>query len=256
MKVASFDVGTKNLAFCILDNNRIQSWNVLEISYRNNEQLCVNVVKALDAFEELLNVDTVVIEKQPSKNNKMRIVEALLNAYFVINGATKDTSPITKVAIYSSKHKLGSNTIKGKTNYRERKKLGVTRCAEFLKETADVQDERFAKMFTQSKKKDDLADSLLQGLSYMKDDTLTSIEHMDLDTVCKISARKPNKKQEAKMYSKSNLKYLFVEFRKTSAHKEALYNHVKDSTKLQRALKHWYDEDIDKSLREFDIHFE
>ena len=127
MKIASFDVGTKNLAYCIVENGLIQHWDVLEIKYTTNETLCNNIVRAMDVHPELLEVDTVVIEKQPSKNNKMRIVEALLNAYFVIKGTTSASSLVSKVCVYSSKHKLGDTNLRGNSNYRERKKLGITR---------------------------------------------------------------------------------------------------------------------------------
>ena len=128
MSILSFDVGIKNLAFCILKENVIIEWNVSEIKYRTNQSLCDAIVNHLNEFPQLLECETVLIEKQPSRNNKMRIIEALLNAYFVIKGSSNNESNITKVLVYSAKYKLGTNTMKGKTNYNERKKLSQIYC--------------------------------------------------------------------------------------------------------------------------------
>ena len=167
--------------------------------------MCLNLVKELDKYEHMLDVDHVVIEKQPAKNNKMRIMEHLLTSYFVIKGVNSNNSKIQKVKVYSAKFKLGSSTFKGKQNYSARKKLAVTRCAEYLKETTQTSD--FLVKFEKSKKKDDLADSLLQALSFITCPIFEKIQHMDLDSVCLISARKPTKVQEKKGYTKANLKW-------------------------------------------------
>ena len=83
MKILSFDVGIKNLAYCITNNEVIEKWEVLDITANAKESNCAKLVTILDTCEGLLDCDLVLIEKQPSKNNKMRIIEGLLNAYFV-----------------------------------------------------------------------------------------------------------------------------------------------------------------------------
>ena len=186
----------------------------------------------------------------------MRIVEALLNSYFVIKGVTVPTIPVEKVIIYSAKHKLGSNTIKGKTNYRERKKLSMTRCEKYI--TTTNQPDEFIKLYNSSKKKDDFADSLLQGLSYLNINEFKEIETQDLDTTCKIVMRKPNKKQESKMYSKSNLKWIINEYHE--ANPDATYlniaTHINELPKLKRAIYNWYQQaGLSKALREFDFKY-
>ena len=250
MKIVSFDVGTKNLAYCILDDDTIIHWNVVDVKYKTNEDLCCRIVETLDNCPEVLNADLVLIEKQPSKNNKMRIVEALLNAYFVIKGLNEPSSMIAKVLVYSSKHKLGATNLRGALNYRERKKLGMTRCEEFIKESS--QSELMIQLYMKSKKKDDLADCLLQALSYTKNDTLKVIETLDLDTTCKIVARKPTKKQESKMYSKSNLKFILsIHSCQTIESIQALQS---SNYKIKKALDHWYPQGgLQKAMRELSI---
>jgi len=228
MKVVSFDVGCKNLAYCVIEEcaegKRIVHWEVVDLKNTSRDSICASVVSCMDARPFLLEANAVVIEKQPAKNNSMRIIEALLNAYFVIKG-------VPKVVIYSAKHKLGSVTIKGKAGYRDRKRLGVNRCAEYVK----CQSDSVQAQFHSSKKKDDLADCLLQGLSYMGDAKFTEITHMQVDCICKIVARKPTKKQESTMYSKSNIKF----FLKDSTFEESMAL-VETNEKLRKALLRFY----------------
>ena len=248
MKIASFDVGIKNLAFCIADGEHIIQWEVVDISSRGNNDMCKQVVLCLDKFACLLDVDTILIEKQPSKNNKMRIVESLINAYFVIKGSLNEMSPVKKVCVYSAKHKLGASSFKGKQNYRERKKLGVTRCAAFIENTE--QDSIFKERFKLSKKKDDLADCLLQLLSYINCNYLKELEHTQLDSVCKIVARKPTAMQLRKMYSKSNLKHFFAQCTEIIGVRKLLI----EDLRVKRAVEHWYRENgIEQALREMEL---
>ena len=242
MSILSFDVGIKNLAFCILKESKIQSWNVSEIKYRTNQSLCEAIVAHLDSFPELLNCDTVLIEKQPSRNNKMRIIEALLNAYFIIKGSSSDSSAISKVLVYSAKYKLGGNTLKGKTNYSERKKLGIMRCKKFLESTSEINNE-FDEIFNKSKKKDDLADSLLQALAYNKHSIFESLQ-MVTNNESKVIARKPTDKQErSSNYSRSNIKYLL---------QENQYNNTNCPPKLLKCIKKLYDS-LDDAYKQLHI---
>ena len=206
MSILSFDVGMKNLAFCILKETIIEKWDVSEIKYKTNQSLCDAIVHHLDKYPELLECNTVLIEKQPSRNNKMRIIEALLNAYFVIKGSSNQESNIKKVLVYSAKYKLGSNTMKGKSNYNERKKLSIARCRKFLENTSKL-NEKYLDVFSKSKKKDDLADSLLQALAYNKSSIFEDLQNVE--NTEKVTMRKPTEKQEKTgNYSRSNIKYL------------------------------------------------
>jgi hypothetical protein len=195
------------------------------------------LIKILDTIPELLETHLVLIEKQPSRNNKMRIVEAMLNAYFIIKGTTNSSSSIKKVIVYSAKHKLGSETIKGKKGYAQRKKLSVERTQEFLNQ--QQQTEEIQNVFKNSKKKDDLADSLLQALAFTKNTIHKEISEQPIEL--KISARKPTEKQEKSGYSMSNLKWFFKE--KSEEEQEK----ISKQTKVAKAMKRWF---YGKSLKE------
>lgn len=240
MSILSFDVGLKNLAFCILENNTIIDWNVSEIKYSTNQNLCEAIVSHLDKFQGIHNCHTVLIEKQPSRNNKMRIIEALLNAYFVIKGTTNDESKIKKVMVYSAKYKLGSSTVKGKSNYTERKKLAIVRCRKFLENTIAT-NEKWISQFENSKKKDDLADCLLQALAYAKNSIFDTLQNVCIDnTTMKVIARKPTDKQiKSGKYSRSNIKYLLINNN---------YNEENCPSKLLNCIKQYYNS-IDNAFK-------
>ena len=201
MKILSFDVGIKNLAFCKYDtyDNIIIDWKIVDITAQKNENSCATLVRILDSITELTDADIVLIEKQPSKNNKMRIIEGLLNAYFVIKGITNAESTIKDVKIYSAKHKLGSDTYKGKVNYSQRKKLGIFKTECFLKQFG--QKNNIQTLFNICKKKDDLADSLLQALSYCNVEIECNTEQFCRTE--KIISREPSKKQRKTRNSKA-----------------------------------------------------
>jgi len=231
--ILSFDVGLKNLAFCILKESQIVDWEVFPISISKGDTICDSIVKCLDnhkSLEKMLNCTTVLIEKQPSKNNQMRIIESLLNAYFVIKGKNDSASAINKVIVYSAKHKLGQNTQRGKSMYTERKKLSVARAKVFLENT----NSEFIKLFTDSKKKDDLADSLLQGLAYTKGSEYDALQNILVDLESKVIAKEPTQKQISRGYSKSNIKYLLQNMETIPDNMETL------DSKIQQTLLKFY----------------
>ena len=233
--ILSFDVGLKNLAFCILKESEIIDWEVFPIQILKGDTICDSIVKCLDNHKSLgkmLNCTNVVIEKQPSKNNQMKIIESLLNAYFVIKGKNDSNSSINKVIVYSAKHKLGNNTQKGKSMYTERKKLSVARTKSFLE--MNITNSEFIKFFSESKKKDDLADSLLQGLAYVKCAEYDTLQNILVDFESKVIAKMPTSKQKLRGYSKSNLKYLLQNMDSIPDNMETL------DTKIKEALIKFY----------------
>jgi len=161
MLLISIDVGTKNLAFCTLKKTddmtiEIMNWTVCEIPCLPTD--IPKVVAYLRTILPTNDVTDIVIEKQPSRNVKMRLMENTLATYFVMLN-------VPKVVSYSAKYKLGNigKTVKGKTNYTLRKKMSVAMCRAYIYEYSP----NMLEMFDGSKKKDDLADCLLQGLSYV-----------------------------------------------------------------------------------------
>tara|TARA_Y100000389_G_C17350082_1_gene457954 strand:+ start:133 stop:762 length:630 start_codon:yes stop_codon:yes gene_type:complete len=204
MYILSIDVGIKNLAHCLIDvidnSYNIIAWDSIDLSkdfmiYCNNEN-CNNIAKVssnnsnfcqkhsktLTEFKEIrqikvsdislpniglklkenydyifekYKIDIVIIENQLSPlASRMKTIQGMITQYFIDNNVVKIEyiSAINKLKEYSEK----------KITYNDRKKLSI----------AIVKDKlinnNWLEHFIKSKKKDDLADTLLQALFYIK----------------------------------------------------------------------------------------
>jgi hypothetical protein len=168
MLTLSFDVGYKNLSYCKLasDTHTIVDWNVCAIPSNGTNVQKVTAFLFETFGADIPEIDAVLVEKQPARNVKMRLIETMLLTFFATHG-------VRTVLSYSAKHKLGSvgKQTRGKKNYSLRKKTSVLMCSSYLEK---IDNPTHVAIFQQSKKKDDLADALLQYLSYI---------HYDLDSL-------------------------------------------------------------------------
>ena len=75
--ILSIDVGIRNLAMCMLDetSNLIVHWDVSGVPPEHKDGLFVSLRDHLDDKPWILKADTILIEKQPDKNRKMKMVE-------------------------------------------------------------------------------------------------------------------------------------------------------------------------------------
>ena len=243
-RILSFDVGIKNLAYCILEYNIITTkylitdWNIINLSseveikkcnynvinktypegkicgktasftcndsyfckvhkkkYEKDEKNKKNIkfmkeikkkkavkkplielnktmVKKIDEIDEIKNIDEVVIENQPSlKNPHMKSIQMMIFSYFVMRGITdpiNEESTIKDIVMLSARNKLKiydgpviECNITDK--YRKNKWLAIQYCEKMIV----TQDTKYIEQYSQSKKKDDLADSFLQGVFYL-----------------------------------------------------------------------------------------
>lgn len=152
----------------ILDNKTSKVKNVLIFD------LTKALIQHLDARPYLLDCDYVLIEQQPSKNNKMKIIQTSLYSYFMIRGVID--SNIKKIDFVSPKHKLRGTTSsecalisslfddqKNQTRgarYRNNKQVGIKFCESLL-------DDNWKEFYNSKKgKKDDYSDAFLQAYCY------------------------------------------------------------------------------------------
>ena len=161
MIILSFDIGIKNLAYCMIDSeSNILDWNVLDCSGENET---LRVIQEIDSLKYLTEADIVLLEKQPSFNPKMRNISTALYVYFILR-IQHELSKNCKVMFYSAKYKLmccnSKIEHKSKCKYRQNKNLGIVHTRELLTAQKDF--------FEKHKKKDDLADCYLQAMSYIK----------------------------------------------------------------------------------------
>lgn len=220
--ILSIDVGIKNLAMCQIDeNNRIiHQWDVSGVPPEHDDGLYPCLRRHLDAKPWVLESTIVLIEKQPGQNKKMKSVENFLHAYFVIK------TPSAETIIYDARHKVPDVSGTGKARYRQRKATAVTRCREFL-EGSDV-NAHWMDTFKASRKKDDLADTVLQALSF-----INRVEPKEKKnaTKKKITARKPTQNQRETKYSKSNLVWMIKNHTNTELEK---------NKRFQKDLKRYF----------------
>jgi len=197
--ILSIDVGIRNLAMCLFDEHStlIKQWDVSGVPPEHRDGTYVSLRKHLDERPWVLEADTVLIEKQPDRNKKMKTVENFLHAYFVIK------APTTETIVYDARFKIPDVSGPGKAQYMKRKKASIERCKAFL-ETHE-NNHHWLPMFDASKKKDDLADTVMQAISFTK-----RVEPSTTKKVPKkIVARKPNDNQKRTKYSKPNLLWIY-----------------------------------------------
>ena len=176
----SFDIGTINMAYCLLDNmENIHQWGLFSIGTSTLESQCTRLAKQLDTlgFHELEDNLTVIIEKQPKINAKMRVIEGCILMYFV-QKKLKGNKYLKKITVYSPKHKLKCYKMapdeepivqKCKKGHYQRKRLGIEHCRRMI--TRHEHNKDWLEFFENNKAKaDDLADSYLQGISYVRNE--------------------------------------------------------------------------------------
>ena len=173
----SFDLGYKNLAFCVVDHTDetflLRHWRVDDIVEGHTkakkptiEILVKCLVAHLENIEPLVEgVTDVLIEIQPvgfhrRSNTPMKVLSHVIQGYYCSRGKGLN------VAFVSPKQKLklpgcpDTKALKTKERYAAHKKFAVEKCRELL--TAGGQEDMIA-LFAGSKKKDDLADCFLQA---------------------------------------------------------------------------------------------
>lgn len=155
MTVASFDVGMKNLALCVLDEDAsIRDWRVIDLGTTNTHEATARVVESLDQLSAVFDgLSVVCIESQPHHNPKMKQVATAIQVYFICR------RPDTLVKFVSPRNKLAAADPTPRT-YNETKRAAVALCARILQEDGQAS---WLEKIRNCSKADDLADAYLQG---------------------------------------------------------------------------------------------
>jgi len=202
LMILSIDVGIRNLALCLLNDkkhNRVEQWDVDGIPPEHKNGIYVSLRDHLDARPWVLQADTILIEKQPDRNKKMISVMHFLHAYFIIR------CPKAETILYDARHKIPDVAGPGKAQYNKRKKVSIQRCEEFIRDGTTNID--WLEVFIKSKKKDDLADTVMQALSFVN---RIEVLPKSKKKTTKLIARRPNENQKRTKYSKSNLAWIYL----------------------------------------------
>ena len=201
--ILSIDVGIRNLAMCLLDEksgNLVKEWDVDGVPPQHEDGVYVSLRKHLDERPWVLTAKTILIEKQPERNKKMISVMHFLHAYFIIK------CPDAETILYDARHKIPDVAGPGKAQYNKRKKVSIERCEAFIRD--GTTNAHWLDTFLKSKKKDDLADTVMQALSFVNRVEVTPASKKKKST--KLIARRPNENQKMTKYSKSNLAWIYL----------------------------------------------
>jgi hypothetical protein len=160
------------------------------------------MVRHLNGKSWTLEAKTVLIEKQPDRNRGMKGIENLLHTYFLVKEK--------EVVIWDARHKIPDHAGAGKAMYAKRKKASIERARAFI--AGDGPNKDLVSFFDSHKKKDDLADTVMQALSFIEKRPPSPKEK-------KVAPRKPTENQKNTKYSKANLAWLV----KTGAKQDARF---------------------------------
>lgn len=112
-------------------------------------------------FDEEGTIDYVLIENQISPiANRMKTVQGMIAQYFIMC-----QHPVKIIEFVAASNKLKDCDAADKTNYKDRKQLGIKRCLELITTNNFFYEQ--LEYFAKHGKKDDLADSFLQGVWYI-----------------------------------------------------------------------------------------
>jgi hypothetical protein len=186
------------------------------------------LVRHLNEKPWVLGATTVIIEKQPDRNRSMKSVENLLHTYFLV----KD--PGRSVIIWDARHKIPDVAGAGKARYAQRKKTSIERARKFI--VGDGPNKELVPFFDAHKKKDDLADTVMQALSFI--DKRPVADPSDPVKVKKVAPRKPTENQTRTKYSKANLAWLVKSGAKQDARfKKDLARYYRNLDELKNEFK-------------------
>lgn len=203
----SFDIGVKNLALCILkyeDTITILDWKIITLAetkkaVKNINELSEIIYMEMDSIIGNLKdagydiIDFVLIENQPSNlNGVMKTVQHIIYSYY--NLLKYWDGLIKNVVLVNASLKLKNHTYQPisvvknedckktfrRDKYKNNKQNSIEICREYIK-----RDPFLLELFNSNKKKDDLSDSCLQTVSYIRNDIkgnkLTKLEEITLD---------------------------------------------------------------------------
>jgi hypothetical protein len=196
MRIVAIDIGIRNLAICTADwsqvvgesyeetfreHMQIITWTTLDLTaeleaYKFNRitadrdiiyrQFAINVRRQLSTID-WTDIDLVLIEDQAKFNEMTKIIQAYVQAFFVYDQpattmrivSSRNKTTIVRRYLESRSHRIESVA---KKNHAKNKKEVVWMCDQLL-----TDDGQWTTLFRQSKKKDDLADTLIHIIGYI-----------------------------------------------------------------------------------------
>lgn len=166
----SYEKPIKKAELSLLINEYYSNICLQEIGSKNASKVdLINIGRNIKThFEKLFDeegvIDYIIIENQISPiANRMKTIQGMIAQYFIMKSSAihiEFISAINKLKEYDTKKETE------KMNYADRKKFSILKCAEIINN--DFKFSEKYDYFHLHKKKDDLADSFLQGLWFIK----------------------------------------------------------------------------------------
>lgn len=154
-----------NLVTLINDHINTICFEPMEIKKANEMDLFNIGLSIKNKFNTLFGnegtIDYVIIENQIGPLAiRMKTIQGMIMQYFIMSSLN-----VSHIEFISASNKLKDCDAKDKQTYADRKKLGISKCLEAL--TVNERLNEHVDYFNKHKKKDDLADSFLQGLWFL-----------------------------------------------------------------------------------------
>ena len=199
-KIPIKDLNKKELLEC-LQKKILEPIKILKTKNADETDLITlgrNMTELLNGLEYIKTITHVIIENQISPiANRMKTIQGMLCQYFIMNGSpniefissmnklkgfvvevesktkliretpetTKESNEIVvEVKSKTKKEELEDKKTKDKQKYKKRKNDGIIICSQFLEKNENI---RKWKHCLDNVKKDDYADSFLQGIWYL-----------------------------------------------------------------------------------------
>ena len=189
MIVIGWDIGIKNLAYCVVEIKnekfKILDWNIIDLRSENQiegkkkcakislKDLSRSLYENLEANKIFKKFDYIIIENQPVlKNPTMKSIQMILYSYFAFKSLKlKDFKDLilmnasNKMKVYTKPIDpiLTEKINKLKSKYSRNKKLSILH-SQLILETHST--ETWLEFFNSNKKKDDLADAFLMCMYF------------------------------------------------------------------------------------------
>lgn len=179
-RVLSFDVGLKNLSFCVVDflNNEfaIKKWQTISLRGKNISDYTIDAISKLGNLQ-CGCIDYVLIEQQINRNTQMKVLSHVIQSYFLCGeniptNRVLFVSPKTRLDVSSLQHGTVVQRVKQElfndihvTNFSRTdfKKISIAIAEKYL---LREQHAYWYVFFNTHAKKDDYADSLVQAIAW------------------------------------------------------------------------------------------
>lgn len=199
LNVLSWDCGLRNLCYCLLEDTgdekefRVLMWQNFSLNSQTMKQAVEVLVRELDARPWMMDVDYVCIESQVLRNTQMKTMSHVIQTYFVTRGNARlrETSrvldsgvgrsrvvvrqrghcgPSVHFVAAQSKFKVGEHvpipeSVQAMKRRQRNKRVAEIIAEHLLEERGYKTPLKYLKSFD---KRDDLSDSLLQGIYFLR----------------------------------------------------------------------------------------